>query len=236
MHWARQNGSCVSFYDIFISPFFSFLGGLSILRFSDSHFLLYLAHPTHISLVSTRISPCPPLALVHCPLHFSVHSYSLFLSFILHFLKRVWCSGFPGTVQSPRSTVRYRHSDMVVCSTYLFDVGQNGSEASFANREEAAPLCLCLCLFSPRPNTISSNRNCIRTGLWLAYALVHVQCRHEDVVAFMLVSFFFFFSFENISFLLLFFIYSSPFCPWCACLLTCCMVVMTVQRCDMIAS
>ena len=33
---------------------------------------------------------------------------------------------------------------MIVCWTSLFDIGQSESEASFANGEEAAPLCLCL--------------------------------------------------------------------------------------------
>lgn len=54
---------------------------------------------------------------------------------------------------------------MIVCSTSLFDIGQSKSEVSFANSEEAAPLCLCL--FSLRHITTRATGIVIASGLGL---------------------------------------------------------------------
>ena len=153
MHWTRQNGTCVSFCSLF-------LGGL--LFFDLAIPIFSYIGPSHIFLLPICIpTPSPLLTLVHYPLRFSVHSCSLFFSLSFSKTKfgvRVFAVRF-----NPWFTVRCLDSNMIVCSTSLFDIGQSKSEVSFANGEEAAPLCLCL--FSLHHNTTRA------IGIVLASAL-----------------------------------------------------------------
>lgn len=100
------------FLRFFLSSFPFFFGWVIILRFSDSHFLLY----STFSYASSPHLHITPPTLVHYPLRFSVHSCSLFFfSFSFSFSKtkvgvRVFVIRF-----SPRFTVQCRDGNMIVC-------------------------------------------------------------------------------------------------------------------------